>query len=79
MYWKWTTWAVRTNMDKRIDKRSNQFNNSINKIDLIIVFLKVQNIFSSGVLQNYLVFISANKTLNFLVAPNKGMSEESTK
>ena len=79
MYWKWTTWAVRTNMNKRIDKRSNQFNNSINKIDLIIVFLKVQNIFSSGVLQNYLVFISANKTLNFLVACNKGMSEESTK
>ena len=31
--------------------------------------------FSSGVLQNYLVFISGNKYFEFLVAPNKFIYE----
>ena len=30
----------------------------------------IQNIFSSGVLRNYLVLMSANKYIEFLVRPN---------
>ena len=35
-----------------------------------IGFLMIQNIFSSGVLRNYLVLMSANKYIEFLVRPS---------
>ena len=39
------------------------------------MFLKVQNIFFSEILQNYLVFISAKKCLIFFIPPMKSIHE----